>query len=111
MSYARFFEAGSDVHVYASNERLICSGCRISSRARYETYNQEHMLLHLFMHRYVGDTVPQKAIGRLRAEILGLPYPTDVQRTVPRQQVRVHHDWRTDRVRMVDEVVASADFL
>jgi len=104
--YARFFTNGSDVQVFESNELLVCSGCSISIRDRYATYDREHMLMHLFMHRKTGDTVPQDTIERLRAEILGTPYETAAQRPV-----RWHHDRRSDRVRMVDEVVASGSYL
>lgn len=107
MSYARFAESGSDVYVYPTGERLICAGCSISSRGEYTTFDRTLMLLHLFMHRSCGDTVPQHAIDRLRAEIHGQPWRSEIHRTI-RETMTLIDGYG---FRRVEEREPSANFL
>lgn len=84
MSYCRIGE-DSDVYLIRSGDMLVCY-CALEGN---EQETEEGMISHLVDHQERGHKVPQRAIARLNAERLGIPYKTDVElaleefRTIP----------------------------
>jgi hypothetical protein len=75
LSYARIAEDGcaSDVYVIGTGDGLECIGCELSATGRYYTEDGPGaMLIHLALHRELGDAVPQRAFDRLELERQGV---------------------------------------
>lgn len=78
MSYCRIGE-GSDVYVIRHvNGMLVCYCCLPDN----EHDGPEGMITHLIDHRQLGHEVPQRALDRLNAERLHLPFKTDVEQAL-----------------------------
>lgn len=72
MSYARFgCDGDSDVYVYQDvGGGWTCCWCKLGPpRSNVNVETRSEMLEHLLDHRAAGQSVPEHAIERLRAEI------------------------------------------
>lgn len=78
MSYCRIGE-DSDVYVIRDMSGMLQCFCNLVMNYHER---EEEMISHLLIHRSFGHKVPQRAIDRLQAERLGLPYKTDVEQAL-----------------------------
>ncbi len=70
MSYCRM-SSKSDVYVYLGAEGLVCFGCELEHTAlNFVATRRTEMISHLREHKAKGHLVPNKALGRLDAELL-----------------------------------------
>jgi hypothetical protein len=68
MSYCRISEG--DVYMYADiSGGIVCCGCRFVEGFGVKFYSRSEALAHLELHIERGDSVPSRAIERLKREI------------------------------------------
>lgn len=78
MSYCRIGE-DSDVYVIRHVSGMLVCYCLLPDN---EFDTEEGMISHLIDHKMLGHKVPDRALARLNAERLGLPYKTDVEQAL-----------------------------
>ena len=88
MSYA---EPGlhSDVYVWSDGEVIYCDALG----KRFETTSRQQMMEHLWLHRRRGHKVPDEALDRLYAELMGIPYETAVEAELRHLRALSPQEW------------------
>lgn len=89
MAYARKGERGSDVFVWADDERWYCDDCALHGGRRISVEKPDYGTLghHLLTHLARGHVVPDEVFDRINAEMDGRLYVTDAVRALPEEML------------------------